>query len=59
MIEDLVDRLKLLRTPVIGPVTCCQLLARFGTPSAALAAVPDLAGTLDRYAGGKVSLRPA
>ena len=43
MIEDLVDRLRLLRTPGIGPVTFRQLIARFGAPSAALAAVPDLA----------------
>jgi len=43
LIEDLVDRLRLLRTPGIGPVTFRQLIARFGTPSAALAAVPDLA----------------
>ena len=49
MIEDLVDRLRLLRTPGIGPVTFRQLIARFGTPSAALAAVPDLA----RRGGGK------
>ncbi|HKX91490.1 MAG TPA: DNA-processing protein DprA [Sphingomicrobium sp.] len=41
--EDLVERLRLVRTPGIGPVTYRQLLARFGTPSAALAAVPDLA----------------
>jgi len=43
LIEDLVDRLRLLRTPGIGPVTFRQLIARFGAPSAALAAVPDLA----------------
>ena len=43
MIEDLVDRLRLLRTPGIGPVTFRQLIARFGAPSTALAAVPDLA----------------
>ena len=49
MIEDLVDRLRLLRTPGIGPVTYRQLIMRFGTPSAALAAVPDLA----RRGGGK------
>jgi DNA processing protein len=49
LIEDLVDRLRLLRTPGIGPVTFRQLLMRFGTPSAALAAVPDLA----RRGGGK------
>ena len=48
-IEDLVDRLRLLRTPGIGPVTYRQLIARFGTPAAALAAVPDLA----RRGGGK------
>jgi len=39
-----------LRTPGIGPVTYRQLIARFGTPGAALAAVPDLA----RRGGGKV-----
>ena len=50
MIEDLVDRLRLLRTPGIGPVTFRQLIARFGTPAAALAAVPDLA----QRGGGKV-----
>ena len=49
MIEDLVDRLRLLRTPGIGPVTFRQLIARFGSPAAALAAVPDLA----RRGGGK------
>jgi len=38
-----------LRTPGIGPVTYRQLIVRFGTPAAALAAVPDLA----RRAGGK------
>ena len=48
-IEDLTDRLRLLRTPGIGPVTYRQLIARFGTPSAALAAIPDLA----RRGGGK------
>ena len=49
MIEDLVDRVRLLRTPGIGPVTYRQLIMRFGTPAAALAAVPDLA----RRGGGK------
>jgi len=43
LIEDLVDRLRLLRTPGIGPVTFRQLLRRFGTAAAALDAVPDLA----------------
>jgi DNA processing protein len=47
--DDLVDRLRLVRSPGIGPVTYRQLIARFGTPAAALAAVPDLA----RRGGGK------
>jgi DNA processing protein len=38
-----------VRTPGIGPVTTRQLIARFGSPAAALAAVPDLA----RRGGGK------
>jgi DNA processing protein len=42
-IEDLADRLRLVRSPGIGPVTYRQLIARFGSASAALAAVPDLA----------------
>ena len=41
--EDRIARLRLIRTPGIGPVTFAQLLARFGSPAAALAAVPDLA----------------
>ena len=43
MSEDLIDRLRLVRSPGIGPVTYRQLIARFGSASAALAAVPDLA----------------
>ncbi len=35
--------LRLIRTPRVGPVTYAQLLARFGSASAALAALPDLA----------------
>jgi DNA processing protein len=47
--DDLIDRLRLVRTPGIGPVTFRQLLRRFGTAAAALEAVPDLA----RRGGGK------
>lgn len=47
---DLIDRLRLIRTPGIGPVAFRQLLMRFGSAEAALAAVPDLA----RRGGGKV-----
>ncbi|MCW2405735.1 DNA processing protein [Sphingobium sp. B1D7B] len=37
------DRLRLIRTPNIGPVAYRQLLARFGTAGRALEALPDLA----------------
>jgi DNA processing protein len=40
---DLLARLRLVRSPGIGPVTFRQLLARFGGAEQALAAVPDLA----------------
>lgn len=43
MTDDLVDRLRLVRSPGIGPVTYRQLIARFGSARAALDAVPDLA----------------
>ena len=40
---DLIDRLRLIRTPGIGPIAYRQLLMRFGSASAGLAAIPDLA----------------
>ena len=43
MSGDLVDRLRLVRSPGIGPITYRQLVVRFGSASEALAAVPDLA----------------
>ena len=43
MNDDLLARIRLIRSPSIGPVTFRQLLARFGIAEAALAAVPDLA----------------
>jgi DNA processing protein len=49
LIEDLVDRLRLVRSAGIGPVTYRQLIARFSSASAALAGVPDLA----RRGGGR------
>lgn len=42
-------RLRLIRTPGIGPVSYRQLLHRFGTAETALAALPDLA----RRGGGR------
>ena len=43
MSNDLVDQLRLVRSPGIGPVTYRQLIARFGSAAAALEAVPNLA----------------
>lgn len=48
--KDLIDRIRLIRTPGIGPVAYRQLLLRFGSAEAAVAAIPDLA----RRGGGKV-----
>ncbi len=49
-------RIRLIRSPSIGPVTFRQLLARFGSAEAALAAVPDLAA---RGGGKAPALFPA
>ncbi len=43
MNDELIARLRLVRSSGIGPVTFRQLLARFGSAEAALAAIPDLA----------------
>lgn len=50
MSNNLAARLRLVRSPGIGPVTFRQSLARFGGAEAALAAVPDLA----RRGGGRM-----
>lgn len=49
-----IDRLRLLRTPHIGPVTYRQLIQRFGSAGAALDALPMLAAR-----GGRRDFRPA
>ncbi len=41
--EEAFARIRLLRSPNIGPVSYRQLLRRFGTAQAALTALPDLA----------------
>ncbi|MDQ3145048.1 MAG: DNA-processing protein DprA, partial [Pseudomonadota bacterium] len=43
MSADLLDRLRLIRTPGIGPIAFRQLLLRFSSAGEALAAIPDLA----------------
>ncbi|WP_187336195.1 DNA-processing protein DprA [Novosphingopyxis iocasae] len=47
--EDAFDRLRLIRSANVGPVGFVQLLARFGSAGAAIAALPDLA----RRGGGR------
>ena len=49
MADDLLARIRLIRSASIGPVTYRQLIARFGSAQAALDAIPDLA----RRGGGK------
>lgn len=41
--QDRFDRLRLIRSPNVGPVAYRQLIARFGSAGAALQAIPDLA----------------
>ncbi|WP_419807638.1 DNA-processing protein DprA [Sphingomonas sp.] len=43
MTHDLLDRLRLIRTSGVGPVTFRQLLGRFGGATAAIEALPQLA----------------
>ena len=51
--DEAFARIRLLRSPNIGPVSYAQLLRRFGDAQAALEALPDLAAR-----GGK-AYRPA
>jgi DNA processing protein len=51
------DRLRLLRSPRVGPVAYRQLLGRFGSAAAALAALPDLSAR-GRSAGGTYQPAP-
>ena len=51
---DVAARLRLLRTPGVGPVTYRQLLARFGAAAAAIDALPQLA----RRGGGEAPRVP-
>ena len=51
--QEAFARIRLLRSPNIGPVSYRQLIARFGTAGAALDALPDLASR------GRGAYRPA
>jgi DNA processing protein len=48
--QDRLDRLRLIRSANVGPVTYFQLIQRFGTAKAALEAIPQLAAR----GGGKL-----
>ena len=50
--QERFNRLRLIRSPRIGPVTFRQLMARFGTAGEALRAVPDMAAR----GGGKATI---
>lgn len=51
--SERLDWLRLIRSENVGPVVFRQLLARYGSPAAALEALPELA----RRAGGKRQVR--
>ncbi|MEH3035528.1 MAG: DNA-processing protein DprA [Sphingomonas adhaesiva] len=52
--DDATARLRLIRTPSIGPVSYRQLVRRFGSAAAAIDAIPDLA----RAGGGPPPVVP-
>jgi DNA processing protein len=45
---ELLDRLRLMRTNHIGPITCQLLSRRYGRPAAALQAIPELSANEGR-----------
>jgi DNA processing protein len=51
--SEQLDRLRLIRSENVGPVTYRQLMRRFGNAAAALDALPDLA----RRGGAKRTIR--
>ena len=51
---ELLERLRLIRTSHIGPITCQHLLKRFGTGRDALSAIPELSAR----GGQKLKLCP-
>ncbi|MBX9643448.1 MAG: DNA-protecting protein DprA, partial [Novosphingobium sp.] len=47
--DEAFARIRLLRSPNVGPVSYRQLMRRFGDAQSALAALPDLAGKGGAY----------
>jgi DNA processing protein len=54
---DTIDRLRLVRTESVGPITYRRLIARFKTVPAALAALPELAAAGGRSAPPRIPSR--
>jgi DNA processing protein len=54
---DTIDRLRLIRTESVGPMTYRRLLARFSTPRQAIAALPELAAAGGRAAAPRTPTR--
>ena len=40
--SELISRIRLIRTPTIGPITSRQLISRYGDAKQALEAIPEL-----------------
>jgi DNA processing protein len=55
--NDAIDRLRLVRTESVGPVTYRRLMERFGTVAEAILALPELAKAGGRSAAPKVPSR--
>jgi DNA processing protein len=55
--NDMIDRLRLIRTEGVGPLTYRRLLARFGSVAQAMAALPELARSGGRSAPVKLASR--
>ena len=51
--SELIRRIRLIRTPTIGPIASRQLISRYGNAKQALEAIPELSGR-----GGR-KIRPA
>jgi DNA processing protein len=53
--SDIIDRLRLIRTEGVGPLTYRRLMGRFGSVERALAALPELARAGGREVAAIVS----
>ena len=42
--SELISRIRLIRTPTIGPITSRQIISRYGNAKKAMDAIPELSG---------------